>query len=283
MAATHKSVAPAELQPISAAEADDKRKKAKFAKVQMQTRIGYCVMVAGAYPFLPSNDALYGLFPAFLLHNLAFRLLLLFGQRGNQDYAIACKRILSMLAGFVTGLPGLVVALRYNSDPSLIALFSGVQIGLYMADMWFLTEQQAAIPALIGHHFLTSTCMFAFLVARDYQMNFIGLIVELTNPAWYANVLLKTWIKAGDKVMDWSRTVNMYVYLVVRFVWATHECYQIASPKFLVWPPNVVGALYAVLLVGFTYVNTNNFVKLIQSGFSKKPAESSSHQVRKHQ
>jgi len=187
-----------------------------------------------------------------------------------------------MLAGFFTGLPGLIVALRYNFNPALIGLFSGVQIGLYMADMWFLTEQQAAIPALIGHHFLTSTCMFAFLVAGDVQMNFIGLIVELTNPAWYANVLLKTWIKAGDKVMDWSRTINMYVYLLVRFVWATHECWLIASPKFLVWPPTVVGAIYAVLITGFTYVNTNNFVKLIQSGFSKpKPVSSGSD--RKHQ
>jgi len=229
-------------------------------------------MVALSTPFLSTYEALYTILPAFLCHNLAFRLLLNFGNRGDGDFEIAMKRVLSMLAGFFTGLPALILVSAYGFNDSYISLLSGVHIGLYMADMFWLTEQQAAIPALIFHHFLTSACMLAFLAAGDFQMNYVGLIVELTNPAWYGNVLLKTWIKAGAQVMDASRTFNLYVYLIVRFVWATRECWSIASPKFLVWPPTIGGALYAVLIVGFTYVNTNNFVKLIQSGFSKPKA-----------
>jgi len=251
-----------------------------FTQRQRFMRVILVVMVVAFAPFVHRIEVFYGMLPGALSDIISFRLLLKCSKGRDPEFQIAAKRFLSMLIGLFTGLPvflDLVVNGRY--DPGTICFFCGVQMGCYLGDMWFMTEAQAKIPALMIHHVVSNTTMFAFMVAQDYDMNFIALMVELTNPAWYANVLLKTYVRAGEYIMSWSRTINIYLYVVVRFVWATHECWLIASKKFLVWPPTSVGALYAVLLVVFTWMQTENIVKLIQSG---QPSSASAATKSKH-
>lgn len=189
----------------------------------------------------------------------------------DDEWAIGCKRFLNFLNGFATGIPAILAVVgAYRGDPWWTFVASGIQLGVYFSDMVFITEKQREMLPLIIHHYITFFGNLGVLWSGNYVVMAVGLCMELTNPFWYGNVLLKFHLKASEETLEISKTFAIYSYILIRFVFVTHKVVEHTYPLYLrIWP-TPEGLIYLFVVLGFTWVNINNLVKLAQGSRRKK-------------
>jgi len=219
---------------------------------------------------LPSAIPFYSLVAAAVLHSSFYFVLSSFHPK-DDDWAIGCKRFLNFLNGFATGIPAIfAVVTAYRGDPWWTFVGSGIQLGVYFSDMVFITEKQREMLPLIIHHYITFFGNLGVLWSGNYVVMAVGLCMELTNPFWYGNVLLKFHLKASEETLEISKTFAIYSYILIRFVFVTHKVVEHTYPLYVrIWP-TAEGLIYLFVVLGFTWVNINNLVKLAQGGRRKK-------------
>jgi hypothetical protein len=223
--------------------------------------------------FLPSLIPFYTLLVAGLAHATIYFTLRLFNWN-DDEWALGCKRFLNFLNGFATGVPAIFAVMgAYKGDPYWSFIAAGIQLGVYTSDMLFLTDKQREMMPLVVHHYITFFGNFGILWSANYLVMSIGLCMELTNPFWYGNVLLKFHLKASEETLDISRMFAIYSYILIRFVFVTHKVIEHTYPMYMRFWPTVEGVVFLLVTLGFTWVNINNLVKLMQSGGPRRKKE----------
>lgn len=190
---------------------------------------------------------------------------------GDEDWAIGCKRFLNFLNGFATGIPAIFAVLAaYRNEPWWSWVAAGIQLGVYFSDMVLITDKQREMVPLLVHHYITFFGNFGVLWSQNYMVMSIGLCMELTNPFWYGNVLLKFHLGATEETLAISKMLAIYSYILIRFVFVTHKVIEHTFHLYLRLWPTAEGLVYLFVILGFTWVNVNNLVKLTQGGQRRK-------------
>jgi len=132
--------------------------------------------------------------------------------------------------------------------------------------MMLITDMQARIDALIFHHFLTIGYNLYLAHTNQWLVIAIALFMEVTNPFWYLNIIVRLHYKeAGETVMWCTKNLAMYSYIIVRFMFVTPQIMVVTAPMWLGRVPTPDGAVAVIMITLFTKLNIDNLVKLIKS------------------
>jgi len=207
-----------------------------------------------ASPIVLQTAAYYG-----ALYCLLFFILAAFSSN-----VMGVKHFLSVLNGFVTGVPACAGAYLfiYSGSIAWAQLAAGLGLGFYCANLLLVTEKQLEKPALLVHHLVTVASLLLQMHFGLFGPISIGLMQEITNPIWFANIFLpRLYPGASAAFRAQLKTLTIYVFILMRF--------SIATPQYAWYTylhsDQLSGAIMAVLWSYFTWVNVLSSSKLIRT------------------
>jgi len=181
----------------------------------------------------------------------------------TDEYRIKCKRMLAFITGAACGAPGCYGYIV--GDMWWVYVGGGIQFGCYWTDMMLITDMQARIDALIFHHFMTIGYNLYLVNSAQWIVIAIALFMEVTNPFWYLNIIVRLHTKAGEGVLWYTKNLAMYSYICVRFMFVTPQIMVVTAPLWWGRSPTLDGWVAVIMILLFTKLNIDNLVKLIKS------------------